>query len=128
MKGCPFCHIADERMIAYDELTFTMRDIYPVSPGHTLVIPKCHVASFFDATDEEQTAILAAIKDAKRMLDKEFHPQGYNVGINTGAAAGQTVMHAHVHLIPRYEADTPKPQGGIRHCIPGKGDYETETK
>ena len=88
------------------------------------MIVKRHVESFFDATEEEQEAILSAVREAKGALDAEFHPDGYNLGVNVGVAAGQTVMHVHVHVIPRFTGDTPNPRGGVRHCIPGRGCYE----
>jgi len=88
------------------------------------VIPRRHVASFFDATVAEQAALLAAVREAKDALDAELQPDGYNVGINVGLAAGQTVAHAHIHVIPRFSGDVADPRGGIRHCIPGKGYYE----
>jgi len=95
-----------------------------VSPGHTLVVPRRQFASWFKATHEEQTAIFALVDEVKRQLDKQTpKPDGYNVGINVGEAAGQTVMHLHVHVIPRYRGDVDDPRGGVRHVIPGKGNY-----
>ena len=124
MTACPFCNLTPKRIVkAYDSVV-VIRDGYPVSPGHTLVIPRSHVASFFELSIEEQAALLVAVRDAKLALDTEFHPDGYNVGVNVGAAAGQTVMHAHVHVIPRFKDDVPDPRGGVRHVIPGKGHYE----
>jgi len=100
-----------------------VRDGFPVSPGHTLVIPKRHVATFFDITEEEQMAIGRAIQKAKIVLDQEFTPDGYNIGINNGEAAGQTVFHLHLHLIPRYEGDCEDPRGGVRWVLPEKAVY-----
>jgi len=88
------------------------------------VIPNRHVASFFEITDEEQSEILGAVREAKLALDVDLHPDGFNVGLNVGLAAGQTVMHAHVHLIPRFSGDVADPRSGVRHCIPGRGYYE----
>jgi diadenosine tetraphosphate (Ap4A) HIT family hydrolase len=105
----------------------TVRDGHPVAPGHTLIIPKRHFASFFDATEEELSALLGALRSAKDRLDRDHSPDGYNVGINQGLAAGQTVMHLHIHLIPRYQGDVADPRGGVRHLIPGKGNYLDET-
>jgi len=102
------------------------RDAYPVAPGHTLVIPLRHVASFFDATPEERAAMLELLDEAKKQLQSEFGPAGYNIGINDGAAAGQTVGHLHIHLIPRYAGDQHDPRGGIRWVIPEKAAYWTE--
>lgn len=114
-----------------DGSVFAMRDAFPVSPGHTLVIPRRHVATWFHATLKEQHAITAAIAKVKARLDAEIDPppDGYNVGWNAGEAAGQTVMHLHVHLhvhvhvIPRWHGDHPSPRGGVRAVIPGKADY-----
>jgi diadenosine tetraphosphate (Ap4A) HIT family hydrolase len=90
------------------------------------VIPRRHVASFFDATPLEREAMLALLDMAKQQLQAEFGPAGYNVGINDGAAAGQTICHLHMHLIPRYPGDRPDPRGGVRWVIPDKADYWTE--
>ena len=121
--SCVFCDIAREQIVAEDELTLTLHDGYPVSPGHTLIIPRRHISSMTEATPEELQAILQALAAARATLDHERQPDGYNIGINDGAAAGQTVMHLHVHLIPRFTGDMPNPRGGIRHCVQGKGYY-----
>ena len=122
--ACPFCSLGPDRVVAEDELTRTVCDAYPVSPGHTLVMPRRHVASFFDMTEVEQAAVLAAVRVATVALDAELRPDGFNVGVNVGVAAGQTVMHAHVHVIPRFLGDVADPRGGVRYCIPAKGRYE----
>jgi len=98
-------------------LVLVLRDGYPVSPGHTLVIPRRHVGSFFAATPAEREAILDAIVRVKRTLDELHAPPGYNVGLNDGPAAGQTVAHCHVHVIPRYAGDVEDPRGGV--LLPG---------
>lgn len=121
--SCPFCALSAGRIVAEDAHCLTIRDGYPVSPGHTLVIPKRHVASFFETTPEEREGILKALEEAKRGLDAEFAPAAYNIGINDGPAAGQTVGHLHVHLIPRYEGDQADPRGGVRWVIPEKACY-----
>ena len=121
--ACPFCALPHARIVAEAPLTFTIRDAYPVSPGHTLVIPKRHMASLAEVTLEEQVALLRAIAQARVDLDADLHPDAYNIGINDGVAAGQTVMHLHVHLIPRFIGDVPNPRGGVRHCVPGKRRY-----
>jgi diadenosine tetraphosphate (Ap4A) HIT family hydrolase len=82
------------------------------------------VASLFEASDAERQALWDALQRARARLEKEFHPDGYNLGVNDGAAAGQTVMHLHVHLIPRYQGDAEDPRGGVRHCVPGRGYYD----
>ncbi len=102
---------------------FAIRDGFPVAPGHTLIVPRRLVATWFEATREEQVAMLELLDVVKAQLDAELQPDGYNIGINVGPAAGQTVMHLHMHLIPRFNGDVPDPRGGIRHVIPGKGHY-----
>jgi diadenosine tetraphosphate (Ap4A) HIT family hydrolase len=94
-----------------------------VSPGHTLVIPRRHIGSFFDLIPEERTDLLALLDEARKGIDAEFAPQAYNIGINDGPAAGQTVPHLHIHLIPRYDGDRPDPRGGVRWLFPDKADY-----
>ncbi len=123
MGECLFCNLPDERIIDQCDHTLTVRDGFPVSPGHTLVIPKRHVATFFDTTEEEQMAISRALQKAKTELDQELTPDGYNIGINNGDAAGQTVFHLHVHLIPRYKGDCEDPRGGVRWVLPEKAVY-----
>lgn len=122
---CPFCTLPDERIVESDERVLVVRDGFPVSRGHTLIIPRRHVASFFEVTLEERVALFEQLENAKIALDKEFSPDGFNVGINDGQAAGQTVMHLHIHLIPRYIGDRSDPRGGVRWVIPEKADYWT---
>lgn len=123
MTACPFCSIAPERIVDQNSLTFTIRDTLPVSPGHTLIIPKRHIASFFEATKDEEAALLDALRQAKAGLDKELSPDCFNIGINDGLAAGQTILHLHIHVIPRYKGDMPDPRGGIRWIFPDKAAY-----
>jgi len=125
-SGCPFCSIPEDRIIAASDLVLTIRDAFPVSPGHTLVIPRRHVASVFDLDLMEKAALLGALEEAKKGLDLEFSPAGYNVGVNDGEAAGQTIPHVHVHLIPRYEGDSRDPRGGIRWVFPERARYWEE--
>ena len=120
---CPFCTLPPARLLATRATAIAIRDAFPVSPGHTLIIPKRHVASFFDITDAERADLLALLSFVRDDLDREFHPAGYNIGINDGAAAGQTVPHLHIHLIPRYAGDQPDPRGGVRWVIPDKAAY-----
>ncbi|HPQ81734.1 MAG TPA: HIT family protein [bacterium] len=120
---CPFCNIQPERIVASDELVFCILDRYPVTEGHALVMPRRHVANFFDLTAQEGLALAGMIKKAKAFLDERFKPQGYNVGVNVGRAAGQTIDHVHVHLIPRYDGDMENPRGGVRGVIPKKQKY-----
>ena len=119
---CLFCK--DARGVSLsNEHAYSARDSYAVSPGHTLVIPRRHVASFFDLMPEEINACMELISGERRLLDQEFKPDGYNIGVNIGAAAGQSIFHVHIHIIPRYQGDVDNPQGGIRHVIPKKGHY-----
>ncbi|WP_238212885.1 HIT family protein [Caballeronia novacaledonica] len=120
---CPFCEIPKSRIVGQNEHAFWIQDGYPVSPGHSLVIPKRHVGSFFDATKDERECLLALLDDAKAAAAASFSPDGFNIGINDGAAAGQTVPHLHIHLIPRFAGDVADPRGGIRWVIPAKADY-----
>jgi diadenosine tetraphosphate (Ap4A) HIT family hydrolase len=118
-----FCRIPREQILIDGPLAVAARDSYPVSKGHALIIPRRHVASFFETTDEERLAMLKLLDEVKAALDKELKPDGYNIGINGGAAAGQTVMHLHIHLIPRYAGDRADPRGGVRWIIPEKAAY-----
>jgi diadenosine tetraphosphate (Ap4A) HIT family hydrolase len=120
---CPFCKLPPERIIFSNIHGIVIRDGFPISPGHTLIIPRRHVGSFFDIEATERDALLALMEEAKRRLDKEFNPDGYNIGINDGASAGQTVPHLHIHLIPRYTGDREDPRGGVRWIFPDKADY-----
>lgn len=119
----PFLSIPESEWVASNERAFAIRDRYPVSPGHTLVIPRRLVATWFEASPEEQRALFELVDGVKRELDTTLKPDGYNVGINVGEAAGQTVFHLHVHVIPRFKGDVTDPRGGVRHVIPGKGNY-----
>jgi diadenosine tetraphosphate (Ap4A) HIT family hydrolase len=120
---CLFCK--DARGVSLSNtLAYSARDSYPVSPGHTLVIPRRHVASFFELTPEEVNACMALINEERKLLDEEFKPDGYNIGVNIGLAAGQSILHVHVHIIPRYKGDVDNPQGGVRHVIPKKAHYK----
>lgn len=123
-EGCPFCDLPKDRILAQNELAFVIRDGYPVTPLHTLVIPKRHVSGLFDLGTPEMNActdLLLWAKDAIREEDASV--AGFNVGVNIGKAAGQTIFHCHIHLIPRRHGDVENPRGGVRHIIPGKGNY-----
>ena len=120
---CIFCNLSSERIIAENELCLAIRDGFPVSEGHTLIIPKRHVADYFDLTPNEIAAMQTMMKEIKCQLDNELHPDGYSIGISVNAAAGQTVFHVHMHLIPRYIGDVENPKGGVRGVIPGKQKY-----
>ncbi len=122
-SDCFFCQLDDSKIIFQDDFAMTIRDSFPVSQGHTLIIPKRHIVSFFEATEAEQMALLRALQAAKKDLNQQYAPDSYNIGINDGVAAGQTVMHLHIHLIPRYKGDCPDPRGGIRWIFPEKAVY-----
>jgi len=122
-KECPFCKLPADRIIDFNEFGFVIRDGFPISPGHTLIIPKRHVGSFFEITKEERDALLTLLDKAKETIDTEFQPDGFNIGINDGPSAGQTVPHLHMHLIPRYTNDQADPRGGARWIIPEKATY-----
>jgi diadenosine tetraphosphate (Ap4A) HIT family hydrolase len=120
---CLFCR--DPKGVSRsNELAYSARDSYPVSPGHTVVIPRRHVATFFELTPEEINASMALINEERKLLDEELKPDGYNIGVNIGQAAGQSIFHVHIHIIPRYKGDVENPQGGVRHVIPSKGHYK----
>src|SRR5216683_2525575 len=119
----PFLAVPASEWLASNHSAFAIADGFPVSPGHALVLPRRVIATWWDATDDERADILALVDEVKRRLDAELRPDGYNVGFNSGAAAGQTVGHLHIHVIPRYAGDVPDPRGGVRHVIPGKGNY-----
>jgi diadenosine tetraphosphate (Ap4A) HIT family hydrolase len=122
-ERCVFCTLPSARIERSSTVGWVIRDGFPISPGHTLVIPKRHVASFFELTAEERSGLLALLDEAKADLDREFSPQGYNIGVNDGKAAGQTIAHVHIHLIPRFAGDRPDPRGGVRWIVPEKADY-----
>ena len=123
MSACPFCTLPPERILLASAHGLIIRDGYPISPGHTLVIPRRHVDSFFNLTADERVDLLGLLDQAKAGIEKEFKPDTYNIGINDGPAAGQTVPHLHIHLIPRCIGDVPDARGGVRWIIPDKADY-----
>ena len=116
-RACPFCHLGD-RVLAENALAVAVRDVEPAATGHTLVIPKRHSESFFDLTADEIAACHALLRSERDQIAKAHRPDGYNIGVNDGAPAGQSVPHTHWHLIPRYVGDHPDPRGGVRHVIP----------
>jgi diadenosine tetraphosphate (Ap4A) HIT family hydrolase len=120
---CPFCHLEASRIRLENEFAAAFPDAFPISEGHTLVVPKRHVVSLFDLPEEEQAALWRLVALVRGKLMAELKPDGFNVGVNDGPAAGQTVMHAHVHVIPRRKGDTADPRGGVRWIIPGKAQY-----
>jgi ATP adenylyltransferase len=123
-SDCPFCDPTPKRELLSESATvYAMLDQYPVSPGHALIIPKNHMSSYFDLPDRVRTACWLMVARVQTILSQRFRPEGFNIGINVGVAAGQTVPHVHIHLIPRYPGDAPNPVGGVRNVIPGQGDY-----
>jgi diadenosine tetraphosphate (Ap4A) HIT family hydrolase len=121
MKPCPFCQKISP-VLTENDLAIAFFDRYPTSPGHALVIPKRHVETYFACTPAEKAALWEVVEEVRRLL-RERKPDGFNVGFNVGRAAGQTVFHAHIHVIPRYQGDVPDPRGGVRHAVVGKGYY-----
>lgn len=126
MTPCPFCPPLPEPPVAEHGTCLAIRDGFPVAPGHTLIVPRRHVASFFALDADEQTDLLALLNKVVADLDEEFAPDGYNIGLNEGAAAGQTVPHVHLHVIPRRAGDAADPRGGIRWVLPRQADYWTK--
>ena len=120
---CVFCHLSPERIVHQGEFGLVIRDAYPISPGHTLIVARRHVASFFDITDDERADLVGLLNRARDDLARDLHPAGWNIGINDGIAAGQTVPHLHIHLIPRYPGDREDPRGGVRWVLPDKASY-----
>jgi len=122
--NCLFCSIPTERIIAKNELVYAIRDGFPVTPMHSLIIPFRHVSDFFGLTFDELKAsqdLIQQVKDELLTIDQTVN--GFNIGMNCGESAGQTIFHCHIHLIPRRNGDVPNPRGGVRHIIPGKGLY-----
>jgi len=123
---CPFCSVPTSASSHQNDFALALPDVFPVSKGHTLVVPRRHVASLFDLPAPEQDAVWRLVSHVRTDLQHDLTPDGFTVGINDGAAAGQTVMHAHVHVIPRRRGDVPDPRGGIRWVCPDKAPYWLE--
>lgn len=122
LTDCLFCKPQREILVA-NEHAIAVFDTYPVSPGHSLILPRRHVVTVWDLSEEEYAACYALVRELKPVLEARFSPDGFNVGVNCGEAAGQSVWHAHIHVIPRFKGDTPNPKGGVRHVIALKGSY-----
>jgi diadenosine tetraphosphate (Ap4A) HIT family hydrolase len=120
---CPFCRLDQARIYVENELALAFADAYPVTEGHTLVVPRRHIASLFDLCEEEQAALWKLLGLVRTKLMADLVPDGFNVGVNDGHAAGQTVMHAHIHIIPRRKGDVADPRGGVRWIIPAKAPF-----
>ena len=122
--GCLFCEIDKKRVVVENELAYAIRDGFPVTESHTLIIPKRHVHDYFGLGQSEVNAtnqLITSVKDEIEKTDKLVN--GFNIGMNSGQSAGQTIFHCHIHLIPRRDGDVENPRGGVRHTIPGKGAY-----
>ena len=127
-EQCLFCNIPQELIIAENSFAYAIKDEFPVTEGHTLVIPKNHVDEYFGLSIEELLGcdnLLKAIRRDLLLIDDTI--KGFNIGMNSGAVAGQTIFHCHIHLIPRREGDVDDPRGGVRNVIPGKGLYSQHT-
>lgn len=121
--GCLFCHIDRSKALVENETGFVVFDLHPVSNGHCLIIPEEHHPDYFSLSLKVRKGLDELLMGAKEHLDDCYGPDGYNVGINNGSAAGQTVMHAHIHLIPRYLGDADDPRGGVRWIFPRRASY-----
>jgi diadenosine tetraphosphate (Ap4A) HIT family hydrolase len=124
LKGCVFCETGKKTVIAENELAYVIRDGFPVTEYHSLIIPKRHTESYFDLGQPEINAVTSltkSVRDDLQNTDRSI--DGFNVGVNSGSAAGQTIFHCHIHLIPRRTGDDCEPRGGVRHVIPAKAKY-----
>lgn len=121
---CPFCdRLAEGDLVAQNDLAVAFVDRYPLNPGHTLIVPRRHEPDFLALTEAEHSAVWRLVPQVRAYVDARYHPHGYNLGVNAGAAAGQTVWHAHLHVVPRYEGDVADPRGGIRWILPDRARY-----
>lgn len=124
MRDCFFCKTINNNDFELENESAIARfDDFPVNNGHLEIIPKRHVRDWRSTTQEERIAIFNLLDEAKKMIDDKYKPDGYNIGMNLGEKAGQSVMHLHVHLIPRYDGDVKNPRGGVRGIIPEKQNY-----
>ena len=126
LSTCVLCNLTASRIAWSSPHVLAVWDAFPVSPGHALVIPRRHAGGWENLTDNERTDIGTGIDAVRALIADRHRPDGYNVGFNDGAAAGQTVMHFHVHVIPRYAGDVPDPRGGVRWVLPDKAAYWTD--
>ena len=122
--GCPFCRPrTPSDLVVANNLAIAFAAGFPVSPGHTLIVPRRHEADFFALTAEEQAALVALVNPVRAALEEQFGPDAYNLGVNAGKAAGQTILHTHLHVIPRYAGDVAEPRGGVRWVLPETARY-----
>lgn len=120
---CPFCALSQRQMLGENDHALAFYDGFPVSPGHVLVVPRRHCSDFFELSPLEQISCIDLLNQCRALLISERKPNGFNIGVNVGEAGGQTIFHAHLHLIPRYLGDVENPRGGVRGVIPSKRDY-----
>jgi len=120
---CIFCNIEKNRIVLENKIAYAIYDNFPVSQGHMLIIPKKHFNNYFDTDQYTKDKMWELLDSCKELIDRKFIPDAYNIGINCGEAAGQSVMHFHIHLIPRYAGDIANPKGGVRGVIPDKRIY-----
>ena len=125
---CLLCELHSEgkRIVYENKIFWSLLDKNPVSEGHSLIIPKRHLISFFELNENDLSYLFYAMQNTKKTIEERFHPDAYNIGINDGQSAGRTIHHLHVHLIPRYKGDVENPIGGVRNIIPGKGYWRAE--
>lgn len=124
---CPFCSISEDRIFFRGQFFNAVWDAYPVSRGHALLVSKRHVVTWFDTHQDERNDMIAGVSAVRDIIEARHSPDGYNIGINVGKPAGQTVFHLHIHVIPRYHGDVADPTGGVRNVIPGLGNYQPRT-
>ena len=123
MSECPFCKLEESRIVTSSTTAFAIRDSLPLTEGHTLIIPRIHVKSLYDLSDEDQDAAWRLVSQVRQKLKGEFGVHFFNIGTNDGSEAGQTIEHAHIHVIPRHQGDVPDPRGRIRNIISAKASY-----
>ena len=121
--GTTVVHLAEDRVWLRTDKAIAFYDNYPVSPGHALVIPKLHIAALMELPDQDYHEIWTLVGHVRTLLKEKYQPAGFNIGLNEGKAAGQTVPHAHIHIIPRYDGDVSDPRGGVRWVVPAKAKY-----
>lgn len=123
VSNCVFCEMPVSAYVIENNYFYGLFDKYPVTEGHLLIIPKRHAETLFELTEDERKALFEIMEDGKALLEKKFEPAGFNFGVNQGLAAGQTIPHLHLHIIPRYAGDMEDPEGGVRGVIPEKQKY-----
>ena len=119
----PFKNLPEDKKIHVGKHFFIIEDNYPVSPGHLLIISNKEKTDYFELSEDEQKELTHLIYVSKIIIEQKYNPDGYNIGMNCGESAGQTIFHFHCHIIPRYLGDMDNPRGGVRHCVKGKGNY-----